>query len=184
MTYWNIVQARTAIIYFVYRGIWKHGAQHVLLRYLVGDWRLVGLKDRAQPLDIKYQKCTDLLLNYHRSERYACCMPNGCSKNHTRCRASMQIPNTSRGVALSSKSSLTYTAIRILRVEPGIFGKEEDIVPLAVSIFVIQRTVFNFLYVALSRKIAVVVLSVRTAANDVAPYERILKAQQTCSFPD
>ncbi|GFV92799.1 hypothetical protein TNCV_1346501 [Trichonephila clavipes] len=46
----------------------RTGVQDVVLHYLVGRWRLVGSDDRAQPLDVRCQKCTDLRSNYHRSE--------------------------------------------------------------------------------------------------------------------
>lgn len=51
----------------------------------------------------------------------------------------MLISNTSRRRALSSESQEPHTGIKVLRAEPGLFGKD-DIVPLSVSIFVVQST--------------------------------------------
>ncbi|GFX82788.1 hypothetical protein TNCV_1699071 [Trichonephila clavipes] len=56
----EIVQARVATEYPVYQGRPKHNVQHVL----VGREHLVGPHDRAQPLDVRCQKWTDLLSNY------------------------------------------------------------------------------------------------------------------------
>ena len=45
--------ARAAIDYLVYRGMLKRDVKHVVEHYLVARWRLTGLKNRGQPLDIR-----------------------------------------------------------------------------------------------------------------------------------
>ena len=56
VSYWESVQTRAAVKYPVYLERSEHGAQHVVLQNLFVRFRLAGLKDRIQTLEVKCQK--------------------------------------------------------------------------------------------------------------------------------
>ncbi|KFM68315.1 hypothetical protein X975_19810, partial [Stegodyphus mimosarum] len=54
--------------------------EHVVLQYLVKRWNLAGIEDRAQPLDVKCQNCTNLHSYYRQSELEICMScTSGCA---------------------------------------------------------------------------------------------------------
>ncbi|GFX53089.1 hypothetical protein TNCV_1655481 [Trichonephila clavipes] len=60
------VPATVTIEYPVYQGRSEDGVLLVVLHYLVGGGCLADLEARALSLEVKCQKCTDLLSSYHR----------------------------------------------------------------------------------------------------------------------
>ena len=54
----EILQAKETIEYPVYRERLENDVQLELFQYRVGRWCLAGLEDKAQPLEVRCQKCT------------------------------------------------------------------------------------------------------------------------------
>ena len=112
------MQGRVAVDYPVYRGRSEHNSHHVVLHYLNGRWLLAGLQDKAQPLDVRCKKCSDLYSNFSRSELEicsACRVSNGCPNHHSSTRAFIQISNAIRQSAVFSESPDMYMATKYCR---------------------------------------------------------------------
>lgn len=69
---------RETIEYPVYRERSEHDIQHVVLRCFAGRWLLTCLEDRAQPMNVRCLKCTDLHSNYFPSELEMCVSYTQC----------------------------------------------------------------------------------------------------------
>ncbi|GFX31482.1 hypothetical protein TNCV_433231 [Trichonephila clavipes] len=93
----------------VYRERSEHDVQYMILHYLVGRWYLAGLEERAQPLDVRYQKCTDLRSNYHRSELEMCVL---CTLRQTKPTYQMQASNANIELKQVTSSLLGDLSIR------------------------------------------------------------------------
>ncbi|GFY34843.1 hypothetical protein TNCV_845331 [Trichonephila clavipes] len=149
----------------------KYGtnSDHPSVHYLVGRWRLADLEDKAQALDVKCQKCIDLLSNYLRYELEMCMsciqwLPNPSIRNP------LPTTNARRRCAVSSKSPNRHTAIRILHKKPRLVYKD-DVVLLQFPPVRCTR-VAAFLYAALSweAEVMAIVVTVHAAENVAALY--------------
>lgn len=68
----QIVQAKAAFEYPVSWARSENDVLRLILRYLVAKRCLAGLKDKAQSLNVKCQKCNDMRSNYRRCELEIC----------------------------------------------------------------------------------------------------------------
>ena len=66
------VQAKAVIEYPVYWERSEQNVQHVVLHYFVARLHLTSLKDKAQPLGVRYQKFTNLHSNNCQSKLEIC----------------------------------------------------------------------------------------------------------------
>lgn len=95
--------------------------------FLLGRWRLADSEGRAKPLDVRWEKRTDLCSNYHRSELEIVSCTNFWSNHHSRCRVPMTISKTIRLGTFCLEPPSWYTVIRVLSAELEIAWKDDSV---------------------------------------------------------
>lgn len=119
-----------AIKYPVYRGMSEHDVEHSVA-LSCKKWGLAGLARRDTTIGCKvwemYLSAFKLKSIRTRYVHCACRVSNGFSIHHTRHRSLYTDVDASRRQSLSSESSDTCTAIRLLHTEQRLVWKNDDV---------------------------------------------------------
>ncbi|GFW80479.1 hypothetical protein TNCV_2415811 [Trichonephila clavipes] len=117
----DTVQVRATIEYPAFRGKSEHDVPRVVWHYIVGRCLLAGLKDRTQSLVVsEMHRSAFKLTSIETRDVSAVCTKWLSKPSHHVKGLYADIECKYRRQAISTEPPDTYTAIRILYVEPGL----------------------------------------------------------------